>query len=79
MAAGAILRAGYSRPRVVETIVQLEVLPAGAVVLTEQGGVYEAKDHIPYRTWREAGSRYVSTSSDLALPATVLWVPEEAK
>ncbi|WP_139794562.1 hypothetical protein [Prescottella equi] len=68
---------GWSRPRVVETIEQLVELPVGAVVLTEQGGVYEARSTVPYQTWRETGSRYVHTPADLALPATVLYLPEE--
>lgn len=79
--ADAILAAGYSRPRVVETIEELEVLPEGAVVLTEQGGIYEAElSGIPptsARTWWATGWQYPASPSDLALPATVLYLPEE--
>ncbi|NKS17333.1 hypothetical protein GS490_13485 [Rhodococcus hoagii] len=66
-----------SRPRVVETVADLDDLPKGSVVITEQGGVYEAGDPGFDRDWWETGQEWTQASMDLALPATVLYLPEE--
>ncbi|NKR90570.1 hypothetical protein GS483_00310 [Rhodococcus hoagii] len=72
-----LIERGWSRPCVVETVADLDDLPKGTVVLTEQGGVYEAGDPGFDRDWWETGQEWTQASMDLALPATVIHLPEE--
>ncbi|MBM4592356.1 hypothetical protein [Prescottella equi] len=72
--ADAVLAAGYSRPRVVETIEGLDALPTGSVVLDG--------DTVPYE---RVGSEWIGCDAGdvyrdgrlLRLPATVVHLPEE--
>ncbi|ORJ99853.1 hypothetical protein [Prescottella equi] len=74
VAAEAVFAAGYSRPRVVETIEELESLPAGSVILDG--------DTVPYE---RVGSEWIGCDAGdvyrdgglLRLPATVVHLPEE--
>jgi len=67
-AAEAILAAGYRKPRTVTTVEELDALAEHAVILSDEGGVFEHE----HGWWRVTGSRDPMASSELALPATVL-------
>lgn len=69
--ADAILAAGLTRPRVVETAEELEALPLGAIVRGGDGCAYErfSKNGDP-STWFVAG---LSDANRPPLPATVLF------
>lgn len=77
-AADAILAAGYSRPRVVETVEQLEALPEDSIVLDACGCAYR-KDGSGRTVWLGFGDEAALDWTCVDLPATVLYVPEEAK
>lgn len=63
-----------TRTRVVTTVTELDALPIGSVVLSEQGAVFE-RDHDGF--WAEPGFTWHPMSKDMALPARVLYNPEE--
>ena len=63
-----------TRTRVVTTVAELDALPVGSVVLSEQGAVFE-HDHDGF--WAEPGFTWRPMSKDMALPARVLYNPEE--
>ena len=75
--AEAILAAGWRPPaRVIETydtVQGLEMLPTNTVIRDNEGIVYERC----YTTWRVPDSQCPYDSVEVALPATVLWQPEE--
>lgn len=78
--ADAILAAGYSRPRVVETIEERDALPVGTVLRYPDGEI----GMVMVTTAKERRVGYPGTlptdSLDrIDLPATVLYMPEEAK
>lgn len=64
---------GWSRPRVVETIEELEALPVGSVVRDRLTEVHELFND----GWVECGYAAAFDAEALALPATVLYLPEE--
>ncbi|MDH6282907.1 hypothetical protein [Prescottella agglutinans] len=66
---------GYSRPRVVETIKELEALPVWSVVRDRRKYTLERCDH----GWFIPGRAGYRDARDIALPATVRYLPEEAK
>ncbi|RPA65785.1 hypothetical protein EF294_03345 [Gordonia oryzae] len=68
------LRAEVKRltPREITTVVELEALPNGGVIRSDEGCIWE-KD---ISGWYEPGSRHEHIASDLALPAAVLYLPE---
>lgn len=59
-------------PREITTVEELAALPNASVVRSDEGCVWE-KD---ISGWYEPGSRHGCVASDLALPATVLYLPE---
>ena len=59
-------------PRSIETAEELEALPNFSVVRSEQDNVLE-KDP---SGWYEPGVRHECIAADIALPATVLYIPE---
>ena len=63
-----------TRARTITTVDQLDALPVGSVVLSEQGAVFE-HDHDGF--WAEPGFTWRPMSKDMALPARVLYTPEE--
>ena len=74
---GALVRLAdeaTTRTRVVTTVTELDALPVGSVVLSEQGAVFE-HDHDGF--WAEPGFTWRPMSKDMALPARVLYNPEE--
>ncbi|MBM4608089.1 hypothetical protein GS922_18900 [Rhodococcus hoagii] len=76
--ADAILAAGYSRPRVVETVEELQALPRGAVIRCPDGEIglvmvtREKRHVVGY-----PGHLPTDELSAVDLPATVLHLPEE--
>lgn len=68
------LRAKVKRltPREITTAEELAALPNGAVIRSNEGCIWE-KD---ISGWYEPGSRHGCVASDLAIPATVLYLPE---
>jgi len=76
--ATAILAAGYRKPRTITTFEELDALPDGVLVLTEQGGYWESIKRMDgLNWWKEPGASNVSRSLDLTLPATILYEPVE--
>lgn len=65
--ADALITAGYSKPRVITTAVELAALPRFTVIRSAEGSVFER-----HTMWHEAGSRDLKYWTDIALPATVL-------
>lgn len=65
-------------PWIIETVEGLDSLLDGTLILTEQGGYWEASEWRGRgrNWWKEPGRREVSRSEDLALPAIVLPAPE---
>jgi len=77
--ADAVLAAGYSKPRTITTVAELDDLPEGAVVLDPLETVAIC---IGRGLWTMGGDEY--TAEELAddwltFPATVLHEPEPAK
>lgn len=71
--ADAILAAGYSRPRTVSTVAELDALPEGAVILAESTGDSYQKNHEDeWFIWGGGGR----DAADVDLPASVLYEPE---
>lgn len=68
------------RPRVVETIEELDALPFETIIRTCTDITYEASSTSEgRRVWFPIAVANADYSDGIALPATVLWVPEEAK
>ncbi|EKT82540.1 hypothetical protein WSS_A11683 [Rhodococcus opacus M213] len=77
--ADELLAAGYRKPRTIVTADGLEALPNGAVILSEQGGVWERQEgQAGSLSWVEAtqGRGSPQPSDEIALPATVIHLPE---
>lgn len=79
--ADALLAAGYTRPRVVTTVEELDALPVGSVALDLDRDIARK-----FRGgWRMVvsegfGDPWLSDGiEDIALPATVLYSPESGK
>lgn len=66
-----------TRTRVVTTVTELDALPIGSVVLSEQSAVFE-RDEVDM-SWMETGVTWRLSSEDIALPARVLYEPEETR
>lgn len=74
-ATDAILAAGYSKPRVITTVEELDALPGESVVRDQSGMVYEL-DYIVAeplnKWWITPGSEGHGSNRSVDLPATVL-------
>lgn len=71
--ADRILASGYRKPRTITAAEELDALPDGVLILTEQGGYWESIKRIDgMNWWHEPGRSSVTRSEDLTLPATVL-------
>lgn len=79
--ADAVLGAGYIPPlALVQTASDLESLAVGTVVLTEQGGIWQAvmRDRFSL-LWYEPGHAGLGArAADLSLPARVIYTPVHA-
>lgn len=79
--ADAILTAGYSRPKQVTTVAELDALPVGSVVL-HNGRAFQHYPAYPapfdeYQKWKCGDGGFVRSTKDdsTILPATVLYSP----
>ena len=75
-AAGAILAAGYRKPRTITTAEELDALPAKSVILDRSGTPW-VSDGDPTQPWASVcedpyGGPIWEDSARIALPATVL-------
>lgn len=71
----AVAAEAHFRP-VVTTAAELNALPEGVVILSEQGGVFGRALDGPGAVWRELGFRANRWPEDISLPARVLFRPE---
>lgn len=71
----SLLAAGVQIPRVMETIEELEAMPAGSAIRDGEACICERDGD----GWLITGSRNGYIHRDILLPATVLYVPAEAK
>jgi len=78
-AADAILAAGYSRPKQVSTVAELDALPTESLVRSEQGGVWHKEASGSGCVWTEPGAQWWHWATDIALPAMVLYSPVVGK
>lgn len=56
----------------IEVVEQLSRIPAGAIVVSDEGGVFEKDSD---GRWLEPGNSWKLTNNDLALPVRVLYTP----
>ena len=63
-----------TRTRTITTVAELDALPIGSVVLSEYEAVWERESDV---YWIETGNTWRVQSTDIALPARVLYNPEE--
>ena len=63
-----------TRTRTITTTTELDALPIGSVVLSEYEAVWERESDL---CWIETGNTWRVQSTDIALPARVLYTPEE--
>lgn len=71
--------APYMQPTVT-TIEELDALPAGTVILDSEGNSTQAVMHGHGKThWRDNKYRALLTSDLIALPATILHRPDDAR
>lgn len=76
--ADAILAAGYKKPRTITTAEELDALPVGSVILDPIGLSLHKNE---FTGWRASNGAKDITAEMLqreALPATVLYTPEES-
>lgn len=67
----------WVKSRTIETREQLDALPDRAVVLADNREVWSKNSgYYPDQPWWAAGSEIESPSTDIALPARLLWHPE---
>jgi len=76
--ADAILAAGYSKPRTITTVEELDAIPAWSVVRSEQATIWEKFEGNGGDFWAETMTLGKHPSSHIALPATVIYSPEES-
>ncbi len=65
--------------RTVQTAADLERLPVGTVVVTEQGGIWQAviRDRFSLLWYEPGHSGQGARAADLSLPARILYMPTE--
>ena len=71
-AAEAIIAAGYRKQRIITAEDELAGLRQGAVILSEQGGIFQQFNGY----WLEPANSYGHHLDEIALPVTVLYEPE---
>jgi hypothetical protein len=81
--ADAIRAIGFRRPRVIETVEELEKLPVLTVVLGADLGAYQrqGKPDKPDQQhwWERVGFDLSRESDEISLPATVVFMPESER
>ena len=79
--AGNAIKAGWLKPRTVNSAAELDGLPAGSVVreLDDAPSVFEKVAYEEGETgWEMPGALHWYTPGEIALPATVLFTPRDA-
>jgi len=69
------IAAGYSKPRTIETVEELDALPDGAIILEPHGTPTRAVKRQDGKNWWIDGPDAMSASALIPLPATVLYEP----
>jgi predicted NAD/FAD-dependent oxidoreductase len=79
--ADAILAAGYSKPRTITAVEELDALTVDSVVKDHVGDIWERKENSESERalWCVPGIRGYLPSGTIPLPATVLFDPEAGK
>lgn len=72
--ADGLIAKGYTKPRIITTVEELDALPEGSVILTNGGEDSAQKDG--EGEWYLWGGNFGLDSEDIFLPATVLHTPE---
>lgn len=85
-AAHAALDAGYRKPRVIETLEELEALPEHVVIREDGGRIFERSEFLAInlsydltRPWFSCAALSGLRTDTIRLPATVLYMPEETQ
>ena len=73
--ADGLIAAGYSKPRTITTVEELNALPFETVIRDAEGHVLERWGHDPANVWVTVMVRAFIPRGDVALPATVLYEP----
>jgi hypothetical protein len=76
--ADTLLAAGYSKPRTITTVDELDALPVGTIILEVDGSASRAAKRHNGRNWWADGPDALSASALIPLPATVIYAPEES-
>ena len=74
--ADVLLAAGYSKPRTITTVEELDALPFGSVVIDRSEWVLCKRDE---RRYAVAGSAGQYSAATIEFPAAVLFTPEATK
>jgi hypothetical protein len=77
--AGAIIAAGYRKPRTITTAEELDALPFGSVILDPVGLSLHKNEFAGWRASNGAKEIPADMLAREALPATVLYEPEPTK
>lgn len=85
--ADSILAAGYSKPRTITTVEELDALPAGSVVLEADNGPLMGIEIVPgvfhkfpqQLGWHVVAGHGARPTHEIELPATVLFTPEATR
>lgn len=79
--ADGLIAKGYTKPRTITTVEDLETLPAGTVIRTRNGEVFERQASGPYHDgphdWQGIEGTFWNGET-FTFPATVLHLPEAA-
>ena len=73
-AAEAILRAGWRKPRTVETVEELDALPEKSIILDRVGYAWQKLEGY-WVSWLDPGETSKWLANGGYLPALVLWTP----
>jgi hypothetical protein len=75
-----LIAAGYRKPRTITTAEELDALPVGSVVLSQDYRHHVDEWRVSFQRWQDGdwyrGARSSHTHPDNFLPATVLHTPE---
>ena len=64
------------KPRVITTAAELDAEPDATVVISEQGGIWEACEIGGVRYYLEPGDKEACGAASIAFPVTIIYAPE---
>ena len=77
LAADTLIASGWTKPRAITTVEELDALPNASLILDGKDQYREGLTSIEGRNWwRTMGPARVLASKEVDLPATVLYEPE---